>query len=875
MVRNEGEEEMRKSCRGIGLAALAVALAVHAARAQEGDVIEGSGDAGEEEEYSILDQVIVTATGRSESLQDVPIAVSAIGGERLEASGFHDIADLQDLTPGFDMAAGISQGSSTILRIRGIGSPLGNPGIESSVGVFLDGVYLSRPGAALAEMPDVEQIEILRGPQSTLFGRNTVAGALSIRSRAPNLSEKEFFGNVTAGNYGAFSTQLVANLPIVEDQLGLRVSGSLRKSDGYLESVTSNADSYASDRYFLRGQLLWTPTPEVGLRIIADYSNIDEHCCSSVIIQDTVLANSGLYQAAGLPGSGVLSSGRQALEDLESNGNAQSFETSEQYGISAELEWDLGAAELTYLAAYRSTENENFNDADETSLDVYLAGLTDEYELQSHELRLHGQSGRLDWLIGAYYSDEQIREGFGFGTGADATAYLGATYWYATILGAIPFADLNSLAATPLATGGTFGDTILMPSLTALAGGAPYDPMQAFAGGVSLDGASLLNDFRQDGTSFSIFTHNEFDVTEKLQIVAGLRYIREEKEGGFEQLSGTNNACLTTAFNAASIAGQGNLTANPFGGPDVPVGSLIGQIGLLGACLAGPYAISSGLGLQSEYQASFEDDALTGLFSLVYRPSDRITTYATYSRGYKSGGVSLQSSAASQPTFANEDAESYELGVKSTLIPGRLQANLALYSMDVDGFQQSTYDGLTFNVFNALVESDGVELEVFASPVDELDINLALTYADTRYPDNCAAGLDPVAAVDVADLCGLRLPNAPLWSSVIGANWVDNLGGSSMSYFVGGDVVLESSRAVSEPLGGVYEQSGTAKLNLRAGLGAQDDRWGLEIWGDNIFDERVMAVNYNLPGRGSGPINAVATRVAPPRTYGVTLRFRF
>jgi outer membrane receptor protein involved in Fe transport len=212
-----------------------------------------------------LEEIIVTATKREQSVQDVPIAVTAIDALTLERAGVKDLRDLSTVAASFNMNSSQTESQGTTLRIRGVGTTGNNIGLESAVGVFLDGVYLSRPGIALGDLLDVEAIEVLRGPQGTLFGRNTSAGALNIRTKKPNMLENEFFANATAGNHDAYNVQAGASGPIIADKLAYRLSGAWREQDGFLESTTG-AESRNRDRYMIRGQLLWEINDTMDLR---------------------------------------------------------------------------------------------------------------------------------------------------------------------------------------------------------------------------------------------------------------------------------------------------------------------------------------------------------------------------------------------------------------------------------------------------------------------------------------------------------------------------------------------------------------------------------------------------------------------------------
>ena len=201
------------------------AMLVPAAYAQTAQAEEDSGD----------EPIIVTATLRAMDVQDIPLAVTAVAPEALERQGVNDIKNLASISPSFNIQSSQTETQGTSIKVRGVGTTGNNTGLESSVGVFIDGVYQSRPGVALGDLVDLERLEILRGPQGTLFGRNTSAGALNVSTKRPSLSEVEGFANASYGNYNFMNLQGGVSVPMHHDVAGLRLSGTWRKRDGYLK----------------------------------------------------------------------------------------------------------------------------------------------------------------------------------------------------------------------------------------------------------------------------------------------------------------------------------------------------------------------------------------------------------------------------------------------------------------------------------------------------------------------------------------------------------------------------------------------------------------------------------------------------------------
>ena len=877
-----------------------------------------------------LEEVIVTATKREESVQDIPIAVTAFDAVTLDRAGIKDLRDLSTVAASFNMNSTQTESQGTTLRMRGVGTTGNNIGLESSVGIFLDGVYLSRPGVALGDLLDVQQIEVLRGPQGTLFGRNTSAGAINILTKKPNLDEYKSFINLSAGNEDFRNIQAGSSGPLIEGVLAYRLSGALRQQDGFLKS-TSGAESRNRDRYMLRGQLLWDINETMELRLIGDYSDTDEKCCDAVILSTG--PGPGSFQAAGLPPhGGVTASGRSALNDI--TGNAEQFENpTEQYGISAEFNWDASdTTRLTFINSYRDFDAGSVQHSDFVGLDVFSVQPSaaggqksfDTIETWTSELRLAGEAGRLSWMVGAYYSDEQIEEGQGLGAGANYSAYTDANLWFFALQPALTPDAQRLLAGIPLATGGTFGDVL------ATLKNPEASPTVAFAGGVNVNGSFAQNNFKQDGTAWSIFTHNTLHVTDQLDLVLGLRWINEKKDGSFEQPLTNNSACLNTLGNAgalsaatargaayrtgteafvnaaviagartagaagakaagAGVAGQAAAgeaaatapatlvlaaaTAAGAGAGLAEAASAIGNASAVYACF--PF-IAPALGiafLPLPFDRTYRDDELAYTAKAVYAFTDSLTAYISFTHGYKAGGFNLDAGAAAQgadPRFAAETNDAWEFGIKSQWFDNRLRANLAVFDYDLEDFQVLDFTGVRFNTFNVPnAESQGLELELSALPAEGLNLSLAYTYADSSYPNDCDNN-DPAASPRIQSLCGIDLTNAPKQVVTAGIGYEGNIM-QNYVFFLNGFYRWEDDRRTGTQPGAFDIQKSNAKLNLRAGFGCQAGDWTLEIWGNNVTDERTKNVTFNTPLR----VTSRAVFVEAPRTYGLTLRTNF
>jgi len=369
-----------------------------------------------QESYA-LEEIVVTATKRASSAQDVPIAVTVLTPEALEQQGVTNIKDLVSVSPGIIFSSTQTETQGTSIRIRGVGTTGNNIGLESAVGVFIDGVYQSRPGVALGELTDVEAVELLRGPQGTLFGRNTSAGALNIRTQKPSFEEVGGFANLTVGDFGLTSIQGGINLP-ASDNLGFRFTGAFRERDGFSESPFG-VESNDRDRFLIKGQAYWEPSDETSVRVIADYSEVDERCCASVALTPA----SFLSPAAVADTTPITND----VDSLGINEDLQFRNGFESTGLSVELEHDFGNSTLTAIASYRDYSSFS-SQGDFLANDSFtVPNLDDDIETFTAEIRLQGTAfnDRLDWLIGGYYADESISELFAFRLGEDFGSNVG------------------------------------------------------------------------------------------------------------------------------------------------------------------------------------------------------------------------------------------------------------------------------------------------------------------------------------------------------------------------------------------------------------------------------------------------------------------
>ncbi|MDP2130270.1 MAG: TonB-dependent receptor [Erythrobacter sp.] len=812
--------------------------------------------------------IIVTATRRAQDVQDIPLAVTAISPQQLDNQGVVNIQQISALAPSFTSSQAQLASGSVVLRVRGIGTTSNNIGFESAVGIFVDGAYQSRPGVALSEFVDVERVEVLRGPQGTLFGRNTSAGALTITNVRPDVTEFGGFVNAGYGNFDEVSVQGAINVPIVRDTVAVRLTGAYRERDGFLTVADRNGndigDTNDVDQWLVRGQIGWDTDSGLRGRIIADFSNSKSSCCGAIELFQSPLVTGGAFAAVGLGANGgngqpsVSTAPRdqgafeQALNNRVVSANFAPIADIDNYGLTGELEFPLSdSADLIFIGSYRKYESFENYDSDFTGLDIFnVDALNLDIETWTAELRLQGEAfgGKLNYMVGGFYSDEQLDQSVSFSLGQDFGENVGALLF-------VP-------------TGGVLGP----------------NPLSVFTG-VDPAGTTNTNRFQQDAKSYAIFTHNSFEITDGLELTVGARYSWEDKSGGFTQTAVNNQIC------PAVLGALGGV-------PGALQPAFIG-LGCFGFTAPADLPQAAVLPLPRTFQENFNDEELIYTVKLGYEFSPSINAYASFTHGYKAGGINLDTTAAvggADPTFLSEEVDAYEIGVKGQTANGDLTVNVAAFYEEFSDFQVLEFTGTAFATFNVpKAETKGVEIEGLFRPNDELTFNFGATFLEASYPDDCAG---TQTSVQVVALCGNDLTNAPKIVALIGALWEKPINAST-ELFLSGQVRMEddqrtSTQAIILPdaaaitaAGGLQQaidaadpiiadvQDGKAFVNLRGGLRFAGGQYSIEGWVTNLTNEVVRGVTFNTTLRGSGAANSRSAFVLPPRQYGVTLRAKF
>jgi outer membrane receptor protein involved in Fe transport len=869
---------MKKLLSGSASAALLAAFAASSAQAQ-------TPPKASSDQPTSVSEIVVTAQKREQRLQDVPIEVQTLPANLLKAAGVLDIKDMQILTPGLTVTS-TSNETITTARIRGVGTVGDNPGLESSVGVVIDGVYRPRNGVSFGDLGEVDRIEVLEGPQGTTFGENTTAGVINVITKGPSFH----FGadaEATFGNYGEKGGSFSVTGPIT-DKLAGRIYFADRQRDGFYSVDTGGGprtDRTDQDQNYwtARGQLLWQPTDALSFRLIADYTKRDENCC--VAVQTRTSQTGGII--AGPPplglGAGIAYPNADPFA-RQAYANRSTAQKIMDRGVSLQGDLDIPAwnAKLTSITAFREWDTKNGQDIDYTDADILYRtpnGDTEGFQTWSEELRLAGSTKHVDWLIGGYFVDEKLTVDTNYDFGSQYTPFI---------------SGILSQGASPIFANCLSGTFVGLPS-------PPY-PAGAKAplcnGPNYVTGAGVEDHYSQNKQSGSFFTNDTWHITDKLDLTAGLRYTIESKtlDTRYQNLNG----------NGATCAGAlGNYAAGNWNNIPGLTGQALEQAFIAGVmCLPWTNPFYANLVTHQ----SKDENNLSGTAKLSYKWSPQVLTYASYARGFKDGGFNLDRITTgtgkpnggqgvlpvSDTSFPAETVDSYEAGLKTTWLHGKLLLNLTLFDEEYQHFQLNSFLGTSFVVESIpKVSSKGVDGQfLWMPPVQGLTFQGGFTYADTRYDHFSASQLInpsdylPIGSVGLSLLPGSRISFAPDWSVSTAMNYDRPLSDGLRLLFNVSAKYLSDYNTGSNLVPYKIQPAYTL-VNTRVGLGSADNRWRVEFWVENLTNVDYRQVVFDAPLQGlSMPIGASKYSAAAdtqtydaflgaPRTYGVTLRVKY
>jgi len=778
--------------------------------------------------------ILVTARRRAESVQRVPIAMSVIGGADIDKTGAFNVNRLQQQQPALQFYS--SNPRNSAINIRGLGAPFGltNDGIEQGVGFYVDGVYIGRIGASTFDFVDVDRVEVLRGPQGTLYGKNTTAGALNITTRAPSFTP-EVRVELSAGNYQFVQAKASVSGPLA-DTVALRLSASSTRRKGTIYDVTSGRYLHRQDNNGVRGQLLWNATGSLNFTLSGDYNVQNPLCCvqyyARVGATQRPVARQYAALAAALGYRPPSTNPFDRVTDLDAPINSRQ----EIGGVSLVANWDLGPATLTSVSAWRYWDWQPQNDRDFIGLPITTVSQNPSQQKQvSQELRLASNgTNRLDYTVGAFFFHQTINTQGSQVQGPAASRFL------------LSGSDANN------------------PNV--------------------LNGLTSTNTINFDNTSFAVFGKLNWAVTEALHFQPGLRVNYDRKSGFYESVVSIANSqyrFTATADNVATL-----LNANATG--TAARTTFQNQINTLAPQrysprfsawnLSGDATLSYDFAPEIHGYATYARSFKSGGINLSGLPLNSTST-----------GVDL-----STQTVKPEKVNNYEIGLKTQFLDRRLTFNVAGFWTDVADYQ-ATVNNNAINVIRGYlanagkVRSRGFEFDTSLRPSARLNLYVSGAFTDAKYvrftnapcPPELSGGTatapggvtDPAGTAGgrspaYCDISGQRLPGISKWAFSYGGEYNVPVGDGGEVY-AGYDGNYRS-RFSSNPSPSAYTWiEGYALSNVRAGY--RKDGLNVFGWVRNLFDRDY----FELLSTQSGSTGLIVGQPGDPRTYGVTLSTRF
>jgi iron complex outermembrane receptor protein len=761
----------------------------------------------------VMEEVVVTATKRQQTLQEVPVAVSVTSGETIERARILDIIDLQSVVPSLRVPQ-FQSSTQVNFVIRGFGNGANNAGIEPSVGVFIDGVYRSRSAAQIADLTNLERIEVLRGPQNTLFGKNASAGVISVVTRSP---EFEWNSNVevSAGNYGAIQTKGYVTGPLSENA-AFSVGGSYNERDGYTDNLTLGTEVNDRDRWSLNGQYLFEPNDNMQFKLSIDYSEIDEICCTAANVVSGPTA--ALIPLLG----GQLDNENPFSYDIFYNNDPR--ETVDNGGVSLHTDFEFDNFSFTSITAYRELDRANLSDdVDFSGADIIApqSNIASNFETFTQEFRVTSNGdGSVHWLAGLYYFDEQVKQQGGISFGPRFREY----------------ADfLTGAPGTLSFVEGLFG----IPT-----------------GTFHQEGTGVTESATQDDEAYSLFGTVDWEVTDRIVLTLGLNYTNDKKEVSLSQVNTDVFSKLAFPPSLAGLSGIQFL-------PELLNFPNVGENGKsddsnTDYTVRVAYEVNDNLNAYASWATGFK--ATSWNLSRDSRPTPTELAAVT------AAGLALPNNLVAGTRFAApEEAEVFEIGLKGQY--DKFSFAVTIFDQTLNDFQTNAFTGAGFTLTNAgETNVKGLEIETTYFATNNLTLTFAGTFLDPVYESY------PLAAA--GDLSGENVAGIAEESISISGNWDWESG--EYTGFVRADYQYESEvQILDSPVSTAALAtvgSSTRKSNLlSASIGVSRGNYDLSLWGRNLTSNEFLISAFPSvaqPGSFSGYPNQ-------PKTYGLTLRAHF
>lgn len=806
---------------------------------------------------ALLEEIIVTAQKRAESLQDVPISVSAIQGDKIQDAGIPNMAALADYVPNLFIS---DAPVSTNIYMRGMGSS-NNQAFEQSVGMYIDGIYMGRGRQYRAPFMDIERVEVLRGPQGTLFGRNTVAGAISILTANPGLDE-EFNGRIDFSaetNEGYIGEGMISGA--VSDNFALRLAGRYRETEGYVDNKFLDNDEPKIEEWNYRLTAVWSPNESWDVNVKWGQSNLDRTGVASGVSyypdtaeRDALYPNRSDFANIAYLLTDVFypEVGETANEEftifkdnnLGPGGGAQGVAVG-QYQESSDQDTDNGVLTINYfmgdytltaITGYSAYNYTDGCDCDWLPLQFIARDDDQDFDQWSQEIRIASPTGGFfEYLAGAYYEQNTV--------------------------------EFDRRVTIDTNMGGLVGQVLPNDSLFGFLTGGLYPANQL----------ARNHKFKLDTDSWAVFAQGTFNLRDDLRLTLGLRYTDETKEVESSQ------------FISDDLTGIGTRTDNYFAY-------------LIEATSFNTYLY--------DYDEDRDTDELLPSANLQWDITDNSMLYVSYSEGFKSGGFTAADDGEpgdlipatwpcapgqlpeqcyditrpnSEFEFDDENVTAYEIGGKHTLFEGSMTLNWAAFYTEYDDLQTSIFQGVSFAVTNAAqAEIKGLEFDMLWQATEGLRLGLNGAYLDSEFKDYATAPCtaeqqdrDPLCGTgqpgaSVNDLSGENTTFAPEYTASAFFDY-SYLLGNGMEFFAGGEVNYSDEFDTQGDLDPLDKADDYTKVNLRFGLRGANENWEVMVYGRNITDEEALIYSFDVPVL----VGSHASMIDEGEVYGARLRYSF
>ncbi len=770
---------------------------------------------------AVLEEIIVTAQKRDQSAQDIGIAITAFSGEQLADLGYLSANEVTAQIPGVTTIQPNGP-SAYFISIRGVGqNDFTGDHQESPVAIYVDDAYISAASGAGFQLFDVERVEVLRGPQGTLFGRNATGGLAHYVTQKPT-DQFDAYGNFTLGSYKQTRFHGAVGGPLGGDLAG-RVAAQYNRHDPYVKNRSGDDLNNGND-WALRGHLLWTPGENLEWLFSARISkqDIDTGFFDHAAARTNADGLGEFSDGTDLQGDG--GSGLTPYRDTDDDPWAGAYDVIgfnklDIIGLTSNLTWDLGAVELAAITDYWTLEKNYLEDSDASPNEYFAFYLKSDLTQISQEIRLSGSTERIQWVVGAYYLNIE--------------------------------GDFENGAAA----GNFFADSVNDASLKDSTIG-------------------LYNPFSTKTDSLALFAQGELSLGDSSKLILGLRWTREDKEMDY--------AHYIAAFESATSNEVEDEDAFAAGGPVFVYNP--DQVSNAGAVAAGlittPFTAAQAAAAADD--ASLSDDLITFKLEFNHRLDNDTLLYVSYNRGIKAGGYNSPFDAGlfyggvrtlDEMKFDAEVLNAYEAGFKMEFGAegGRYRLNGALYYYDYQDYQAFNLEGLTTFVFNTDAVVYGGELELQARPVARMDVVLGVGYLNNNVEDAYTTPEDPATSAVEARLLDRVAVLSPEWTlnALVRYEW-PLLGGLLAAQADANYLSEHYFQIKNSP---VTREDGYVIFNARLGWTSADERWSLALFGNNLGNKDARTMVFDLaspPSAGTG-FGMAENYYRAPRWFGLSV----